>query len=175
MTIAPISPATVAVRSVEPLSTTMISSTNGGSSRSTSPIPISSLRQGMTTVMRRFLYMFHEERGACSAPGIGEAIGIIRSSFDRSIQGQIYPVGSFVGMRLENQFHFLMWWNSAGLLYQIHLAVGPGRPNSLCLICIVTHKDGKYFIRRRSCLCRSLKFERNGDVSFNHTRAFYGD
>src|SRR6266568_585642 len=95
-----------AVRSVEPLSTTMISSTNGGTSPSTFPIPTSSLRQGMTTVMRRFLYIFYycsavgeaqaRQRAASrktpatvSAPDIGETVGVTRSSFDGCVQGEI--------------------------------------------------------------------------------------
>ena len=48
--------ATSAVRSVESLSTTMTSSTKAGMRESTSTMPFSSLRQGMTTVMRRSLY-----------------------------------------------------------------------------------------------------------------------
>src|ERR1035441_9375519 len=57
MTLAPRDAATWAVRSVEPLSTTMTSSTNGGMAWSTFPTPCSSLRQGIMTVMDWPLYM----------------------------------------------------------------------------------------------------------------------
>src|SRR5271157_3740220 len=62
MTLAPRDAATWAVRSVEPLSTTMISSTNGGMAWSTLPMPSSSLRQGMMTVMDWPLYMGGKHR-----------------------------------------------------------------------------------------------------------------
>src|ERR1035438_108765 len=65
MTLAPRDAATWAVWSVEPLSTTMISSTNGGMAWSTFPMPRSSLRQGMMTVMEWPLYMgWKRGRGA---------------------------------------------------------------------------------------------------------------
>src|ERR1035438_2227038 len=62
MTLAPRDAATAAVPSVEPLSTTMISSTNGGMAWRTFPIPCSSLRQGMMTVMDWPLYMGGKHR-----------------------------------------------------------------------------------------------------------------
>src|SRR5580704_11844297 len=57
MTLAPREAATSAVRSVEPLSTTIISSTNSGMARKTFAIPASSFRQGMMTVIDWPLYM----------------------------------------------------------------------------------------------------------------------
>src|SRR5437867_12951391 len=57
MTWAPISRAMAAVWPVEPLSTTMTASTNEDTSRRTFWIPCSSLRHGMTTVRRTFLYI----------------------------------------------------------------------------------------------------------------------
>src|SRR5271169_5323249 len=69
MTLAPRDAATSAVRSVEPLSTTMISSTNGGMAWSTLPMPCSSLRQGMMTVMDWPLYMGGEHRPGARGRG----------------------------------------------------------------------------------------------------------
>src|SRR5215469_6868368 len=57
MTLAPRDEATADVRSVEPLSTTMISSTNSGMARSTCSMPCSSLRHGMMTVIDWPLYI----------------------------------------------------------------------------------------------------------------------
>src|SRR5580700_11159552 len=57
MTLAPSDAATSAVRSVESLSTTIISSTYSGMARSTFSIPASSFRQGMMTVIDWPLYM----------------------------------------------------------------------------------------------------------------------
>src|SRR5881396_1309264 len=76
MTCAPISRAMTAVWSVEPLSTTIISSTNEGTSRRTFWIPRSSLRHGITTVTRKFLYIFSGEhfgtgRNTCLVPAEG--------------------------------------------------------------------------------------------------------
>src|SRR5580698_5648514 len=57
MTFAPREAAMSAVRSVEPLSTTIISSTYSGMARKTRSIPASSFRQGMMTVIDWPLYM----------------------------------------------------------------------------------------------------------------------
>src|ERR1039457_6400724 len=73
MTLAPREAATAAVRSVEPLSTTMTSSTNGGIAWSTFPMPCSSLRQGMMTVMDWPLYMDGQPRPGARGRGPGKA------------------------------------------------------------------------------------------------------
>src|SRR5579863_8070855 len=57
MTLAPKLSATSDVRSVDPLSTTITSSTNSGIRDSTFSIPCSSLRHGMMTVIFWFLYI----------------------------------------------------------------------------------------------------------------------
>src|SRR5580658_1215643 len=57
MTFAPYPFATAAVRSVEPLSTTMSSSTNSGMRFMTPSMPCSSLRHGMMTVIDCCLYI----------------------------------------------------------------------------------------------------------------------
>src|SRR5579863_10631026 len=62
MTLAPSDSATSAVRSVELLSTTMVSSTNSGMARRIFSIPCSSFRHGMIIVIFWPLYMAGEWR-----------------------------------------------------------------------------------------------------------------
>src|SRR5512138_1318842 len=87
MTVAPNERATSEVRSVEPLSTTITSSTKAGMRLSTRSIPCSSFKQGMITVSLNFLYMLYDgfvKRSAalllcsivCGAPWLTIAAGL---------------------------------------------------------------------------------------------------
>ena len=90
--------AMAAVWSVEPLSTTMTSSTNEGTSRRTFWIPCSSLRHGMTTVRRKFLYIFSgvhfgTGRYTCLVPREGHQA-------ERTSGREIHPAGALKPLRL---------------------------------------------------------------------------